>query len=130
MSVHPKSIDSPADVIAALERGDDDALLNVEESIWLDAKGEPYSLHRNDEKWELAKDISAMANAKGGLLVIAARTTKPETHLEERITKVVPVPAAKINVEQHLDTIKSWTFPSLAHRVHPHLFERGTAACC
>ena len=107
-----------------LRSGEDESLIGLDESIWLDAKGQPYRLDDPGQKWELAKDVSAMANASGGCILIAAKTEKPETYLEERIKEIVPVPRAMIDVQQYLDTIQRWTFPSLGHRVKPQVFDR------
>jgi hypothetical protein len=114
-----------AEVVLALEAARDDDLVGLEESRWFDAKGQPYRLDDDRQKWELAKDVSALANAEGGLILVAARTEKPETYLEERITAVVPVPGPMVDIKQHLDTIAASTFPPLAHRVEARRFERS-----
>jgi hypothetical protein len=44
------------------------------ESDWLEAKPAPYRLDKEAEAFELAKDVAALANAAGGIIVIGART--------------------------------------------------------
>jgi hypothetical protein len=51
-----------------------DDLLGCEEGPELEFKGEPYRLDEDTQKFELAKDVSAMANAHGGVIVIGVRT--------------------------------------------------------
>jgi len=100
-------------------------LIGLQESRWFDVKSHPYRLVDDRQKWELAKDMSALANADGGVILIAAETVQPATYLEERVSKVVPVPASLIDVKRYLDTIGRWTVPSLAHRIRSHLFPRA-----
>jgi hypothetical protein len=112
------------EMLVLLTEGLAHELIGVEESRWLDVKGQPYLFDKERTKWELGKDISAMANAEGGLILIAAMTEKLETYLEERISEVIPVPSAMVDTKQYLDTIGQRTFPSVAHRVRTHVFRR------
>ena len=51
------------------------ALVGLPESSWLEAKT-VYPLETQDQKLEFAKDVTAFANAAGGLIVIGASTEK------------------------------------------------------
>ena len=61
-----------------------DSLIGLEEATWLEAKGRnPYDFTTPAGRFELAKDVSAFANAEGGILIVGLATT--------------PLPAAKKN---------------------------------
>jgi hypothetical protein len=49
-------------------------LLGLYESHWLEAKSAPYRVDEASEQFELAKDVAAMSNATGGLIVLGAKT--------------------------------------------------------
>ncbi len=49
-------------------------LVGTFESEWLDAKRSPYRLDRQSGQYELAKDVASFANARGGLILIGAKT--------------------------------------------------------
>src|SRR5579863_4430710 len=78
-----------ADKLAAKEF---EALIGVAESVWLDAKKSPYMLDTPKQKLELAKDVTAMANAAGGVIVIGFDTERHPTTAAEQISKVCPFP--------------------------------------
>lgn len=58
------------------------------ESEWLDAKETPYILDTQKQKLELAKDVTAMANAAGGIIVIGYDCEKLLTTAGEQIREV------------------------------------------
>jgi predicted HTH transcriptional regulator len=60
------------------------------ETDLLDAKSDLYQLKDDYGKSELAKDTSALANHKGGYLIIGLRTEKDKTSLAEIITEFRP----------------------------------------
>lgn len=60
-------------VISALQNARFDELVGEFENEWLECKGQPYDLTREDQKLELAKDITGLANAGGGLLLLSSR---------------------------------------------------------
>lgn len=60
-----------SDLICA---GQAEALIGTFESDWLEAKSAPYRLHEEADGFELAKDVAALANATGGIIVIGAQT--------------------------------------------------------
>jgi len=54
-----------------------DQLIGREEDAWFEAKQRsPYDLTPPTGRYELAKDVSAFANADGGLLVVGLTTTR------------------------------------------------------
>jgi hypothetical protein len=57
-----------------LDAGLSEALVGQPEGEWLDAKRAPYRLDEEGQEFELAKDVAALANAEGGLIIIGMKT--------------------------------------------------------
>jgi hypothetical protein len=57
-----------------LDAGLSEALVGQPEGEWLDAKRAPYRLDEESQEFELAKDVAALANADGGLIIIGMKT--------------------------------------------------------
>lgn len=87
------------------------SLVGQAESQWLDAKEQPWQLGTPRGKVELAKDLSAMANAQGGLILIPARTTVASGR--EIIETVGDLRAHIVDIKQIRDVLKQWVFPPL-----------------
>ncbi|WP_328954066.1 ATP-binding protein [Kitasatospora purpeofusca] len=81
------------------------AFIDLPESSWLDAKSGIYPLNdqRGTGRAELCKDVAAMANAVGGLIIIGLRT---EIHGgQELISARAPVPSTVADPKQHRDLV-------------------------
>jgi hypothetical protein len=87
------------------------SLVGQAEGQWLDAKQQPWQLGTTNGNAELAKDLSAMANAKGGLILIPARTTMASGR--EIIDEVGDLPADLVDIKQIRDVLNQWVFPPL-----------------
>ncbi|MEU9324094.1 ATP-binding protein [Streptomyces canus] len=74
---------------AALQ-GQWDSILGLPETSWFDVKSAIYALEQPVPRAELCKDVAAMANAQGGLLLIGLRTEV--TDGQEIVSEVKPVP--------------------------------------
>src|SRR5207248_7910160 len=79
---------TPREVLEKLEAGEFAALIGLMENDWLDAKETPYILETQKQKLELAKDVTAMANAGGGIIVIGYDCEKQLTTAGEQICAV------------------------------------------
>ena len=75
------AVDNQHELLLALERRDYDSILGTAESEQIDFKEAPYQLDSPRQRWELAKDVAALANARGGLIVLGFRTSRDENHL-------------------------------------------------
>lgn len=96
---------TPDEVVERLGAGDDAAVVGEPETAHLDFKEQPYILSADKGRWELAKDVAALANSGGGCLVIGVATTVPTDREEEVASEVKPVPAALVDVQQMRSTI-------------------------
>ena len=54
------------EILAVLEDGAFERLKGSPENLEVEFKREPYRLDQENQKFELAKDVSALANAAGG----------------------------------------------------------------
>lgn len=100
------------DALEILSSGEFEVFLGVEESAQLDFKGAPYQLDKMDsEKYELAKDVAAFANADGGLVVVGIATTPSKTSAVDEASEVRLLDRDLVNTKQYLDV--------LYQRVHP-----------
>jgi hypothetical protein len=108
----PKII-SLADIFSILESGDFNQLIGGLESEHLECKRAPYRLQLNSEKMELAKDISALANADGGIILIGVTTGKDPTVAGDIIRHCGCFAEALVNFNQYENVIGEWVIPSV-----------------
>jgi hypothetical protein len=93
-----------------------DQLIGELEGDHLDVKEQPYQFgtQSNHAKRELAKDISAFANAAGGYIVIGLTTAPASTHPTGQITGIKPIPRHLIDIDQYYKLINAWIHPQPA----------------
>ena len=85
------------------------ALVGQVESQWLEAKRELYDLTRPQQKIELAKDVAALANSGGGLIIFGF-STRSEGE-SDRITHARHIDTSSLNTNQYMQVLRA--------RVHP-----------
>ena len=66
------------EALAVLAGGDFEQFIGVPEGLEVEFKAEPYQIEHDSQRFELAKDVSALANAVGGVIVIGARTARDD----------------------------------------------------
>jgi len=104
---------SPDDVTGILRSGDFDQLLGSVEDHQLECKEAPYSLDQESDKFELAKDVSGMANGSGGAILIGVRTRRDPTLSGDIVCGVSPFTDSLININQYGDVLRQWVYPVL-----------------
>src|SRR6266852_9162385 len=77
-----------AEVVAILQSGDFNRLFGGLEDEHLECKSAPYNLDQEREKMELAKDVSALANVDGGIILLGAQTEREPTYQGDIIRRV------------------------------------------
>jgi len=107
-------------VRAILESGDFSPLIGRFEDQHIECKGQPYRLESEEQKLELAKDVSALANADGGLILIGVAATRDPAHGQDQITAVRPFELARFDQDRYQKVIGDWLWPPGHHsnRVH------------
>lgn len=104
----------PAELIALLDTGDFGAVVGAAESGEIEFKRSPYRTDAPAEAFELAKDVTALANAPtGGLLVIGFQTVPKEESGLDTVESVHPFPRALFNREQWLAKVHQLAYPTV-----------------
>ncbi len=117
MHAHFVAVTDRTELVTALAEHRAQHLLGTAEAGWVDFKRSPYLLDTPRGKWELAKDVAAMANASGGLLVVGVGTTRPPEELEDVASKLTPFPRALARPDAMRGVLADWLVPPL----HPGL---------
>ena len=102
---------SQQELLERLDARDFPALIGEFESSWLECKRAPYNLDKETDRLELAKDISGLANAGGGVLLLGYATRQDATHGVDVLSEVRPIPLAGFHEEQYRAVIMDWTWP-------------------
>ena len=108
----PKELSSD-EIKRIIHSGNFDELIGVIENSQFECKGEPYRLDDDHQKLELAKDVSALANAQGGIILIGAQTDREPTQATDVINRIRPFKKNHINISQYEDVLKTWIYPNL-----------------
>jgi hypothetical protein len=85
------------------------ALLGQFESQWLEAKRELYDLSRTSQKIELSKDVAALANSGGGLIVFGFSTKSEPSG--DRIMRVRSIDTRRLQRDRYMQVLRA--------RIHP-----------
>ncbi|MFX1563276.1 MAG: helix-turn-helix domain-containing protein [Promethearchaeota archaeon] len=83
------------------------------ESQQLECKRQPYRLDSDVEKLELAKDVAALANAKGGVIVIGYATEEDPIHRGDQIKKARPFNKELFDPTRYQQVLENWLWPPL-----------------
>jgi hypothetical protein len=100
-----------------LQTGEFDRLIGAVEDDQFECKSAPYQLDNERDKLELAKDVSALANSVGGVLLIGVQTEKSPTHFGDEVRRVRPFGQALVNLEQIAQLVGNWVYPPM-HDLH------------
>ncbi len=91
-----------------------DSLIGLEEDTWLEVKGRnPYDFTTPEGRFELAKDVSAFANADGGILIVGLTTVRIPAAKTERITAHDLCTPEEFTVEQYRGLITEHVYPGI-----------------
>ncbi|WP_331722793.1 ATP-binding protein (plasmid) [Streptomyces canus] len=109
--------DSMAELISLLSVKSPYAILGTPESEWVDFKSVspkgPYDLSTDKGKFEFAKDVTAFANAGGGLIVCGFKAKKRQSELYEVAEKVTPFEKKLVNTDSYKDVLTEYVRPLL-----------------
>jgi len=108
---------TPPDIAAILARGTFDDLKGTFEDEHLECKKAPYQLQHEHQKYELAKDVSAIANrsartgSDGGYLLLGVRTERSPEYHKDLVVEVSPYPQALVNPEDYYKILGARLLP-------------------
>jgi len=108
----PKNL-SPDEIEAILKSGNLDELIGAVEDERLECKSAPYGLKYDHQKQELAKDVSGLANAAGGVILIGVRTERDLVHFGDELKEIRLFVQKLVNQGQYQDILRAWIYPSL-----------------
>jgi hypothetical protein len=86
-------------------------LVGLEEAVDFEAKSELYDLDTPGGRYELAKDVSAFANASGGCLVIGLETVRAGDRDLDIVSALKPVPGDGAQPAQYSGVIREYVYP-------------------
>jgi hypothetical protein len=105
------------EAVQILQSGIFDDFLGVVEDHQIEFKGSPYRLDHDKEKHELAKDVSALANAQGGIILVGFATTistgEELVTSREYVESARPFDPALISIDQYRKILQDWIYPSV-----------------
>jgi len=128
----PRAI-SVDEALSLLDSRQFSAFEGVIEDTRIEFKGSPYRLEMESAKYELAKDVSALANSQGGLILIGFRTSKDHNAAVEYVDACREFALDSVDVERHRKVLEDWICPRL-HAIDIRCFpspsseERGVLA--
>jgi predicted HTH transcriptional regulator len=97
-----------------VESGNPDSLIGTAESLWLEAKSVLYDLNKPEDRYELAKDVSAFANAEGGFLLIGFEEDQTDvTRSVPTIASLTPFPVTAFPLQRYLGMLNHYIHPKL-----------------
>jgi hypothetical protein len=108
----PKRL-SVAEILSVLESSQFDLLNDTIEDGQVEFKGSPYQLAADFAKCELAKDVSALANSDGGIILIGFRTKKDAETSGEYAEACRPFDLTLVDPDQHRKVLDAWISPPL-----------------
>jgi len=99
-----------------------DQIIGQPESLWLDFKGDVYLPQdtKPHHRWELAKDVTSMANSGGGVIVLGVATSIDPASRVELASELRPVPHGLVDPSAIQKVIHDWVFPRLDVIVASH----------
>ena len=105
-----------------IKDGNFNKLKGESESEFFDCKRDVYDLEKSIKKFELAKDISAFANAGGGFILIGIETKKNEKGFYDEVVRIFPFKESICDPKQYINIVSDWIYPKLKDveaRWHP-----------
>jgi predicted HTH transcriptional regulator len=103
-----------ATIKAILDTRQFDNLIGQDEDSWFEAKGNnPYDFATPVGRYELAKDVSAFANADGGILIVGLATTPVAEVRTERVCALDLCTQEGFDAPQYLGLIREYVHPAI-----------------
>jgi hypothetical protein len=112
-------------ILEILRTGRLDQLIGLVEDSQFEAKRSPYfvrqALESNTQavsatdvqKHELAKDVSALANSTGGIILLGFETSRDSLSAEESITACRPFDKGLVDLDQYRKILEDWIHPPI-----------------
>ena len=99
------------EALVILNGGDFVPLIGVREDLEVEFKRQPYQLDAEGEKFELAKDICAMANASGGVIVLGVQTERREESPLDEAVRIRALARGLVDEERYIAIAAERIYP-------------------
>lgn len=96
-----------------LESRDFSRLIGLAEAINLEAKQESFDLTTAAGRYELAKDVSSLANAVGGYLLIGIATSREVERQIDTLDHLTLVPTAAFDAGRYRGVVAEYVYPQI-----------------
>jgi hypothetical protein len=117
-----REFENVAQIQEILSRGEFDEFKGALENEFFEAKSEPWDLLSERGRFDLAKDVSSLANGHGGIIIVGASTSPSPTYQRREIVEVRRIPQAHTPNEQYWQIVGEWIYPvpfGVDFRWHP-----------
>lgn len=95
-----------------IQSGTFNNFIGLKEDLYFEAKGKnPYDLDSPNGRYELAKDVSAFANANGGYIIIGLVTESLETERTDKVVETDLFKKEKFMKDRFVGIIKEYIYP-------------------
>ena len=101
------------EVTDILSRGAFEDLISAVEHVQFECKNGLYDIKTDKSKVELAKDVSALANARGGYLLIGPATRKNPLHQGDEVFSVSDFASSLFDPDSYRDILASFIYPPI-----------------
>ena len=92
-------------------RGGFEDLVGALENEFFEAKSEPWDLETERGQLSMAKDISSLANLRGGVIVIGAIAHEAETYQRNEVQEIHPLPISLTPSDRYQHLLQEWVYP-------------------
>jgi hypothetical protein len=101
------------ELLLAFEKDRATDVLGTIENDLFEFKSQPYRTTTVAERWELAKDVAAFANAKGGCIVVGVKTAPLSSVPGERADSLTEIPSDRISHPKLPRILEQLVYPEL-----------------
>jgi hypothetical protein len=101
------------EITSILQSGDFTRLIGGLEDDRLECKSAPYDLTSDREKMECAKDVSSLANADGGIILIGVQTERDAANQGDIVRRIRCFARGRIDFTQYRNVLSEWVVPSM-----------------
>lgn len=101
------------EIASILTAGDFNRLVGGLEDEHLECKSSPYNLTEEQGKMELAKDVSALGNSNGGIILIGVQTDREPQHQGDIIRHIGCFGQNLVDFDRYQKVLSEWVLPSL-----------------
>lgn len=101
------------EIYKTVKTGELKKLIGEEESSFFDAKETIYDLKNPKGKFELAKDVSSFANAKGGIIIIGLKTKSDSNSMREIVSNLCPINNNIFSIDSYRKILMELIYPKI-----------------